>query len=128
MLLSIVQLLFKEWIDGIENPDYDKTISKYLNTADEYIKGTNCYSNEFSGRGYFHRFLENNAIIEKLDGSIIIIEHYMFKFDDSPNDEKRFYAACAAMQGISACGIMIPPNAAKLAFEYADELIKQEQL
>ena len=45
---------------------------------------------------------------------------------------KRFYAACAAMQGILSNG-NINPNGimpievkVKLAYEYADELLKQE--
>ena len=46
---------------------------------------------------------------------------------------KRFYAACAAMQGIMANSNseMINLDAisvARIAFEYADELLKQEQL
>ena len=59
-----------------------------------------------------------------------------FPNDFHPNNDprgngisKRFYAACSAMQGIisySKCGMMIPPNVAKLAYEYADELLRQE--
>lgn len=46
---------------------------------------------------------------------------------------KRFYAACAAMQGIMANSNseMINLDAigvARIAFEYADELLKQENL
>jgi len=51
---------------------------------------------------------------------------------------KRFYAACAAMQGIISLTTsskvvryegqeLTPPNVAKAAFLYADELLKQEQ-
>ena len=49
---------------------------------------------------------------------------------------KRFYAACAAMQGILSANpketwgnieIPIPKYVAELSFEFADELLKQEQ-
>lgn len=40
---------------------------------------------------------------------------------------KRFYAACAAMQGLLAHhGGSLSSDGARLAFEYADELLKQE--
>ena len=58
-----------------------------------------------------------------------------------PGMSKRFYAACAAMQGIiTNSGFYWQGNgmenlkgvtselAAKLAYEYADELLKQENL
>lgn len=45
---------------------------------------------------------------------------------------KRFYAACAAMQGLLASGtyaekIAYNPIIGKLSFEIAEELLKQEQ-
>ena len=53
--------------------------------------------------------------------------------DESNGMSKRFYAACAAMQGIMANSNseMINLDAigvARIAFEYADELLKQENL
>lgn len=43
---------------------------------------------------------------------------------------KRFYAACAAMQGILAGNVDIPvPNyVAELSYKFADEILKQENL
>ena len=46
---------------------------------------------------------------------------------------KRFYAACAAMQGIMANSNseminLDAINVARISFEYADEILKQEQL
>lgn len=50
---------------------------------------------------------------------------------------KRFYAACAAMQGLIASNpkclqgnidMPVPHEVVKLAFEYADELLRQEGL
>lgn len=46
-----------------------------------------------------------------------------------PGISKRFYAACAAMQGIIASHTLTypnPDNVADMAFKYADELVKQE--
>lgn len=41
--------------------------------------------------------------------------------------EKRFHAACAAMQGLLSSGNRYSPEVtAKDAFRYADELLKQE--
>lgn len=40
---------------------------------------------------------------------------------------KRFYAACAAMQGILSNPTIIPSDKlAEYSFKYADELLKQE--
>jgi len=43
---------------------------------------------------------------------------------------KRFYAACAAMQGMLANSVLIPrldiEYKIKLSYKYADELLKQE--
>ena len=44
---------------------------------------------------------------------------------------KRFYAACAAMQGILSSSEITVKNAndyAEMAFDFADELLKQENL
>jgi len=61
------------------------------------------------------------------------VYHRMVKGEDTvevyTGMSRRLLLAGMAMQGIisySACGMMIPPNAAKLAFEFADELLKQE--
>ena len=46
---------------------------------------------------------------------------------------KRFYAACAAMQGILASGLKIgwtnpnPYLVSRVSYEFADELLKQEE-
>jgi hypothetical protein len=44
---------------------------------------------------------------------------------------KRFYAACAAMQGLASRedrNMVTIENDVKLAYEFADELLKQEEL
>ena len=47
----------------------------------------------------------------------------------NPGMSKRFYAACAAMQGLMV-GVDDPvyENIAKISFKMADELLKQENL
>lgn len=56
---------------------------------------------------------------------------------DHPGMSKRFYAACCAMQGILSANpqclygnisMPVPSEVAKLAYEYADELLSQENL
>ena len=59
-----------------------------------------------------------------------VLEHAAQKpYGGQAGMSKRFYAACAAMQGILSSGMDYsdPRLVIRAAYEYADELLKQEE-